>query len=199
MRYLIIIMTIVFAFGCTPNDTTTKKVESKNENLKKGYSSYTHPFDIYKMNAPDLWKREFNDKTETIILTNPPIDGRVFDEKITIVTRRGGMFYDKDQQKMISKEVEIKPIIKEFMKSINKSKGFKLIESSDENLLSKNKKATAVYEFEDENGLILKTQTELINNGKIALFLHYTAAKNTFDETYPTFQNVLKSIQFLEK
>jgi len=79
MRYFLIVLTVVLAFGCTPNDTTAKKVESKNENLKEGYSSYTHPFGIYKMNAPDLWKREFNDKTETITLTNPPIDGKDFD------------------------------------------------------------------------------------------------------------------------
>jgi len=195
MRYLLVLLSLIITFSCTPNTSSTGN--STKMSPKAGFSSYTHPFGIYGINVPDLWTREFNDKTETITLTNPPIDGRDFDEKVSIVTRRGALFYDNDKKKMISKQVDLAPLVKEYIKAINKNKGFKLIEQPADN--SSNEKAKIVFEFEGNDGLALKTQTELVNNGDIALFVHYTASKKTFDKTFPTYQDILKSIQFLEK
>lgn len=195
MRYFIFLFSFIIVFSCTSNDTSTTKA-TKSTTIKGGISNYTHPFDIYKMNVPNIWKKEFNDKTETITLTNPPIDGRAFDEKITIVTRRGPLFYDKDKKEMISKKVELTPVVGEYLKAIAKSKGFKLLEQPTEGDLKGNKKMKIVFELENEDGVPLKTQTDLINNGDLALLVHYTAAKETFDKTFPTYQNILKSIQF---
>lgn len=195
MRYFLVILSLIITFSCTPNTSST--TNSTKTPPKSGFSIYTHPFGIYKLNIPDLWTKEFNDKTETITLTNLPIDGRKFDEKVTIVTRRGALFYDDDKKEMVSKQVDLAPLVKEYIKAINKNKGFKLLEKPAEN--RSNEKAKIVFEFEGNDGLALKTQTELVNNGDVALFAHYTASKKTFDKTLPIYQDILKSIQFLEK
>ena len=176
---------------------STKKKSSKttpNKTIKVGettLSTYEHPENLYSVLLPENWKKEYFDKTQTVVLK--PKEG----EQLHIVYQVGSTTLDEHTKKMEVQKIDVKEMAKAYTsQAIGKSLGFKLIENRKFLNVHKDQPGHFVFDTNMENDAY-RRHTALKTDGETkAVFFHLDCRPEAHKELKPLMEEMVNSFEF---